>query len=188
MFGDAGSARKFAVGAVVATLVWGLVSPTAALAAETPGGEAPGPDDAALQAAWDAWNAPEVTRPVTSTAAGARSAGARAALDPNRTYTSRLYRGSAMLWAEERVDFRTDGSRVTWSSGYQRAGALIPNTITRAGTKRIFTSRDQHQWRGEYQVGAGAPSPWGTLNLYSLSSTARTNVFKTSISVAWWVD
>lgn len=94
-----------------------------------------------------------------------------------RSKTVRAYRGSFLMWAEEAVSFNYNGSRVTWSSGYQKSGAVFPNNVTQNGTSRIYSSGWNHRWRGSYTVGAGVPTPWGNANVYNMTSVITTNVY-----------
>jgi hypothetical protein len=101
--------------------------------------------------------------------------------------TTKLYRGSALMWGEERVEFVYSDSKVISSTGYQNAGAIFPNNVRRHGTKRIVSSSSLHSWRGQYTVGAGVPTPWGNANVYNRTSTARTDVKRGGAWSAWWV-
>ncbi len=92
------------------------------------------------------------------------------------------------MWAKERVTFGYDGRRVVWSSGYQSSGAIFPNNVTRNGTERMYSSRSVHKWRGSYTVGAGVPTPWGNANVYSATSTVRSNVYANGAWNMWWLD
>lgn len=91
--------------------------------------------------------------------------------------TVKAYRGSFLMWSEETINFDYSGHRVTWSSGYQKTGAIFPNNITANGTKRVYSSSWNHRWRGSYTVGAGIPTPWGNANVYNETSVITTNVY-----------
>lgn len=105
------------------------------------------------------------------------------------TKTLSLYRGSWVMWAQENVQFSYsgNGSTVNWSSGWQDSGWVIPNNVVEKGTTRYYTSSTLHEWRGQYSVGAGVPTPWGNANVYSASSTARSTI-KNIGSIQWWLN
>ena len=139
--------------------------------------------DAAQRAAIAAWESPVgasagavVTSTMSSTSASVTS-----------RRTTKLHRGSFLMWGEERIEFTFNGSRVISSSGYQNAGAVFPNNVTRHGTKRVASSSSTHSWRGQYTLGAGVPTPWGSANVYNATSTARTDVKKNGAWSAWWI-
>lgn len=129
------------------------------------------------------WESPQQTAKSAPAAAPASAQTAARASYTNRTS---LYRGSWLMWANERVDFGSTSSTVSWSSGFQEAGAVFPNNVTRNGTSRIFNNSSKHTWRGSYTVGAGVPTPWGNANVYNATSTATTNVFSGNGWSASW--
>jgi hypothetical protein len=137
------------------------------------------PDDLTAQQkeAIAIWEAPQETSG-SSPHRTAPSAPAPGAMSDEETWKTRtsLYRGSILMWANERVDFSSTSSSVLWSSGFQESGAVFPNNVTQNGTSRIMNSRAKHIWRGGYTVGAGVPTPWGNANVYNASATATTEV------------
>ncbi|WP_208636576.1 hypothetical protein [Microbacterium phyllosphaerae] len=176
-----GSAMKLRthVGGIAAlTIAASLLIPSGAHAST----ENPGIDDLTTQQqeaieAWEAGasNTSTVPKPLVSKSATTAAA--------SGTSSMRLYRGSWVMWAEERVNFAwASGGRVTWSEAYQASGQVVPNWVKRNGTKKIYSSSTRHDWRGGYSVGASVPTPWGGVNVYSASSSAFSRV----LSVGAW--
>lgn len=147
--------------------------------------DSPTVDDLSTQqtqaiADWEAGaaNTSTVTRPSAKTALSASGTTATSG-----TSSMKLYRGSWVMWAEERVNFGwASGGRVTWSDAYQAAGYVGASYVRRNGTKRIFASSTRHDWRGSYTVGAAVPTPWGSVKVYSATSFAFSRV----LSIGAW--
>lgn len=163
-------------------VVGALLVPTgAAVAAENPTYDDLTAEQKQAIAAWEAPQSVAKSEP----AAAARASGGLSAMASYSGRTS-LYRGSWLMWANEHVDFRSTDSAVTWSSGFQEAGAVFPNNVTRHGTSRISTESWRHMWRGGYTVGAGVPTPWGNANVYNATSYANTSLFSANSWMASW--
>ncbi|QHC57585.1 hypothetical protein [Rathayibacter sp. VKM Ac-2760] len=147
-----------------------LLAPGAAHAADRPT-----PEDltAAQKEAIAIWEAPQK---MTGSSLTSVSELRTSRTDDAPTTRTSLYRGSFLMWANERVDFGSTDSSVSWSSGFQESGAVFPNNVTQNGTSRILSTRGKHTWRGSYTVGAGVPTPWGNANVYDASATATTEV------------
>ncbi|WZH36108.1 MAG: hypothetical protein PIR02_15255 [Microbacterium enclense] len=137
------------------------------------------------QEAVDAWKA---NKPSSSVDAAPPKVDGSATAAGSWTTRTSLYRGSWLMWANEHVDFASDNSRVLWSSGFQESGAVFPNNVTQNGTSRVSNEGWKHVWRGSYTVGAGAPTPWGNVNVYNASSTATTAVWAGNGSSGSWSD
>lgn len=169
---------KLVATVTVAAVTWALVYPTGpALAADKPVYGDLTPEQKQAIAIWES---PQ------RTATSIGPAGSTMAVRTTSTSRTSLYRGSWVMWANERVDFSSTSSSVSWSSGFQESGAVFPNNVTRNGTSRISSSSSKHTWRGSYTVGAGVPTPWGNANVYNATSTATTNVYRgNSWSASW---
>ena len=133
-------------------------------------------------ASWDT-TATNVSRDTPKKASVSRAA------STSGVKTIRLYRGSWLMWGQESVEFgySSNGTTVTYSSGYQDSGWIIPNNVTEGGTSRYYKTSTLHQWRGKYTVGAGVPTPWGNANVYSATSWAQSNI-KNIGSVQYWLN
>ncbi|WP_426320427.1 hypothetical protein [Microbacterium sp. E-13] len=178
--------------AVAAALVFSAGGAYAA-----PKNDKPGYDDLTAEqkqgiAAWEAPQAPATVGATTGPAKGSAAPAAKTA-DSSVTlaatsWSSRtsLYRGSWVMWANEHVDFGSNTTQVTWSSGYQDCGWVFPNNVTKLGTSRIANGGWYHKWRGGYRVGAGVPTPWGNVNVYSMTSYATTQVMRGNGWTASW--
>jgi len=166
-------------GIAALTIAASLLLPTGAHAST----DHPGVDDLTTQQqeaiqAWEAGasNTGTVSQPSVSKFAAAASG----------TSSMKLYRGSWVMWAEERVNFAwASGGKVTWSEAYQASGQVAPNWVKRNGTKKIYTSSTRHDWRGGYSVGASVPTPWGGVNVYSASSSAFSRVLAIGAWQKW---
>lgn len=169
-------------GVAVLTIVTSLLTPAVAQAST---GD-PSSDDLTTQQreAIATWEAGASNTSIFPSSASTKSAGVRAS---SGTSSMKLYRGSWVMWAEERVNFGwgSGGTTVTWSEAYQAAGQVAPNWIKRNGTKRVYSSSSRHDWRGGYTVGAAVPTPWGGVNVYSDSAFAFSRVLGTGAWQKW---
>lgn len=79
-----------------------------------------------------------------------------------------LYRGSFLMWAEDRLRFShsTCSGTVTSSSLSQRAGYVFPNISKAKGTTRYYATSTLHRFEGRYEIGAGVVTPWGDVRVY----------------------
>lgn len=171
-----------AVAVMVTTALLTSASPAFASGSDSPTTDSARPD-ASQRAAIAAWESPIGSS--ASAAIVSKTSTTSASATSRRT--TKLYRGSFLMWGEERVEFTFNGTKVISSSGYQNAGAVFPNNVTRHGTKKVASSSSTHSWRGQYTVGAGVPTPWGSANVYNRTSTARTDVKKNGAWSAWWI-
>ncbi|MDO5533970.1 MAG: hypothetical protein Q4F65_04890 [Propionibacteriaceae bacterium] len=85
-----------------------------------------------------------------------------------RSKSATLYRGSFLMWAEDRLRFShsTCTGKVTSSSLSQRAGYVFPNISKARGTSRYSATSTLHRWEGRYEIGAGVVTPWGDVRVY----------------------
>lgn len=174
--------RSWGALAGVAVVVAGVLGGPAANAASAPDADDLTPQQEQAISAWEqgASGVVKDTAPAKPQASSGTTAAAASG-----TRTLRLYRGSWAMWGQETVQFGFSGTRVTWSSAWQDSGWVFPNNVTEGGTTRYYTSSATHQWRGRYTVGAGVPTPWGNVNVYSDTSWARSQI-KSIGAIQWW--
>lgn len=101
------------------------------------------------------------------------------------TRRASFYRGSALMWTRDNVDFGFNWSRVVYSSGYQQAGWIWPNISRNGGITRYEASTWTHRWRALDTIGAGIPTPWGDVKVYSSDYTHRLRVHGDGAWAAW---
>lgn len=82
------------------------------------------------------------------------------------SYKYTLHRGSFLLWSDDIVYFDTRSGSISYSSGDQDWGWIIPNYIEGKGIKKTSSSSSQHTYAGKKYVTAGIPTPWGAIALY----------------------
>jgi hypothetical protein len=80
-------------------------------------------------------------------------------------------RGGALAWVTDTFEWYWNGSSMVSSTAWQADGYVFPNTVTLMGVKRTFASTAEHLWRGTAAIGAGVVTPWGTVNVYSQTTT-----------------
>jgi hypothetical protein len=124
--------------------------------------------------ALSAWNAETSTSgaaPATAapTANGARLAtpAAAATAGERQTFT----RGGALAWESDTFEWYWNSAGMTSSSAWQADGYIFPNTVTLLGVKRSYASTAEHLWHGAASIGAGVVTPWGTVDVYSTTTT-----------------
>jgi hypothetical protein len=89
------------------------------------------------------------------------------------------------MWTRDNVDFGFNWSTVTWSSPYQQAGWIWPNIARNRGISKYYdTSRDD-RFRALNTIGAGVPTPWGDVKVYSSDFTHRLQVNYNGAWSAW---
>lgn len=88
------------------------------------------------------------------------------------------YRGSFLMWTRDNVDFdyNKKQNKVTYSSGYQQSGWIIPNIARNKGIVRYYRANHEHKYRATNVTGAGVPSPWGDVKVYSSTYIHKLNV------------
>lgn len=104
---------------------------------------------------------------------------------PMRTAHASYYRGSALMWTRDNVDFSYSDGQINWSSGYQEAGAIFPNIARNKGINRFDQTSRQHSWRAHHTIGAGIVTPWGDVIVYTWDVTNRINVYGNGRWYAW---
>jgi hypothetical protein len=97
-----------------------------------------------------------------------------------------LYRGSALMWARDTMNWYYTGSTVSSSSLLQEAGYIFPNTSQAKGVTRYYASTSQHAWRGNYTIGAGIVTPWGAVTVYSQDYSTDWHVYGTGAGTGQW--
>ncbi|MHC5902744.1 hypothetical protein ACVNF4_02325 [Streptomyces sp. S6] len=80
-------------------------------------------------------------------------------------------RGSTLMWTRDTVYFGYNGSKVTSSDGWQENGHVFPNIAKNGGITRYQTDSGTHKWRAKNTIGAGIPTPWGDVKVYSKDYT-----------------
>lgn len=97
-----------------------------------------------------------------------------------------LHRGGALMWARDAMDWYYTGSSIISSSLQQEAGFVFPNTSKAKGVKRYYASKTQHDWRGNYTIGAGVVTKWGAVRLYSEDYSTDWQVYKDGAGRGVW--
>ena len=179
--------KRIAATGIAAIVSFGLLAAPSAYASDGYTVDDLTPQQHQAIASWES-SATNKTSDLSLRQASANSTAAVAA-GSGGTKTMSLYRGSWLMWAQENIQFSYsgNGSTVNWSAGWQDSGWVIPNNVVEKGTTRYYASSTLHEWRGQYTVGAGVPTPWGNANVYSASSTARSTI-KNIGSIQWWLN
>lgn len=87
------------------------------------------------------------------------------------------YRGSALMWTRDNVDFNYKNNKISSSSGYQENGWIFPNIARNKGISRTSKSSKQHKYRAINVIGAGVPTPWGDVKVYESTFTHVLKVY-----------
>lgn len=101
----------------------------------------------------------KLPQPLDETRMGARAA--------TRYVKAEFKRGSALMWTRDTVYFGYNGSKVTASQGWQANGHIFPNIAENKGITRYNATNTTHNWRAKNTIGAGVPTPWGSVKVYS---------------------
>jgi hypothetical protein len=80
-------------------------------------------------------------------------------------------RGGPLAWETDTFEWYWNGAVMSSSSAWQADGYVFPNTVTLLGVKRTLATSTEHLWRGMASIGAGVVTPWGTVNVYSTTTT-----------------
>ena len=80
-------------------------------------------------------------------------------------------RGGPLAWETDTFEWFWNGAVMNSSSAWQADGYVFPNTVTLMGVKRTLATSTEHLWRGTAAIGAGVVTPWGTVNVYSTTTT-----------------
>lgn len=95
------------------------------------------------------------------------------------------YRGSALMWTRDNVDFGYDWSRVTWTSPFQQAGYIFPNIARNRGITKYQDTTKNDRFRALNTIGAGVVTPWGDVQVYSADFVHRLSVNHDGAWSAW---
>lgn len=104
------------------------------------------------------------------------------------TRTTSNYRGSFLLYANDKVTFSYNGSKITKSYAVQSAGYIFPNLSQTAGISRVSGGSSSQTWIGKYKVGGGVNTPWGTVNVWGSTSAHQTIINKSGAWSAKWLS
>lgn len=115
---------------------------------------------------------------------GGQSRG-RGAVLPMATRRASYYRGSVLMWTRDNVDFGYDWSRVTWTSPFQQAGWIWPNISRNRGITKYYDTVKNDRFRALNTIGAGVPTPWGDVLIYSSDFVHRLSVNHNGAWSAW---
>ena len=121
----------------------------------------------------------------TSTRLSGKLASAGATTMATGSRRASYYRGSALMWTRDNVDFGYDWSRVTWTSAYQQAGWIFPNIARNGGITKYYDTATNDRFRALDTIGAGVPTPWGDVKVYSSDYTHRLSVNHNGAWSAW---
>lgn len=95
------------------------------------------------------------------------------------------YNGSWLVYTEMNVDFYFDWTRVVSSYGFQNTGAIGLNTVQALGIANTYTTNWEHNWRAQTDIGIGAPTPWGSLNVTHYTRNQYAVVYGDGAWRAW---
>jgi hypothetical protein len=104
---------------------------------------------------------------------------------PSATRTATYYRGSALMWTRDSVDFSFNWSSVTRTSAYQTAGWIWPNIARNRGITKYYDTARNDRFRAVDSTGAGVPTPWGDVKIYSHDFVNRLSVNYNGAWSAW---
>ncbi|MEU5778362.1 hypothetical protein ABZ819_34360 [Streptomyces venezuelae] len=76
-------------------------------------------------------------------------------------------RGGRLMWTRDTVYFGFNGGKVTSSKGWQANGNIFPNIAKNKGITRYHATGATHKWLAKNTIGAGIPTPWGSVKAYS---------------------
>lgn len=182
--------RNIGATVAVAAMLWPA---GAASAAEGPGGKAVARqvDSAQLQsspglsAAQKSAIASFAGGDLVNQAAAPRSVEQASVALASASRRASYYRGSALMWTRDNVDFGYDWSTVTWTSAYQQAGWIWPNIARNRGITKYYNTARDDRFRALNTIGAGVPTPWGDVKVYSSDFTHRLKVTYNGAWSAW---
>jgi hypothetical protein len=81
------------------------------------------------------------------------------------------YRGSALLWTENFLEWYWTEKKITQSKGWQEDGYIFPNTAAIDGISKTYSSDSRQNWRATETIGAGVVTPWGSVDVYQTDYT-----------------
>jgi opacity protein-like surface antigen len=154
------SARAIASGFIGLALAAAVAAP--ASAADTP----PTSPPPALSD-WGSVTSTGAAAPAATSSNGSHLAAPASLQGERQTFQ----RGGALAWETDTFEWYWSGSSMSSSTAWQADGYIFPNTVTLMGVKRTYASKAEHLWRGTAAIGAGVVTPWGTVNVYSQTTT-----------------
>ncbi len=86
-------------------------------------------------------------------------------------YRGSLYRGSVLAWSEDFIEWISNGSSITSSTGWQDSGFIFPNIVREGGISKHSSSSSSVTYRAEKTIGAGVVTPWGDVTVYNSDFT-----------------
>ena len=89
------------------------------------------------------------------------------------------------MWTRDNVDFGYNWSSVTWTSAFQQAGWIWPNIARNRGISKYYNTRRNDRFRAKNTIGAGVPTPWGDVKVYSSDFVHRLSVYYNGAWSAW---
>jgi hypothetical protein len=101
------------------------------------------------------------------------------------TRRASYYRGSALMWTRDNVDFGYNFSSVTFTSAFQQAGWIWPNISRNGGISKYYNTTRNDRFRAHNTIGAGVPTPWGDVKVYSSDYIHRVSVNHNGAWSAW---
>ncbi|MFV0314709.1 MAG: hypothetical protein ACK5I7_06340 [Anaerotignum sp.] len=81
------------------------------------------------------------------------------------------YRGSALMWTKDWVEWASNGSSITSSTAWQEAGYIFPNIARATGISKHSTTSTSVTYRASKTIGAGVVTPWGDVSVYESAFT-----------------
>lgn len=121
----------------------------------------------------------------TITVQGSRKSLLNASVMASGSRRASYYRGSALMWTRDNVDFGYNWSSVTWTSPYQQAGWIWPNIARNGGISKYYDTTRNDRFRALNTIGAGIPTPWGDVKVYSSDYVHRLSVWHDGAWSAW---
>lgn len=96
-------------------------------------------------------------------------------------------RGIFLLWSETSIIWTYNGSKITDSACDQDSGFVAPNLIEEKGvTKYAYGGTSHYRYTSKYKVGAGVPTPWGTVFAYSYTENDVGHIYASGHS--YWEE
>lgn len=89
-----------------------------------------------------------------------------AARATSKTYRGSLYRGSALMWSRDNIQWTISGGKVTGSTAWQESGYIFPNIVRTTGIKKHCSTSSSVTYRATKTIGAGIVTPWGDVTVY----------------------
>lgn len=87
-------------------------------------------------------------------------------ISPRAGWRGSFYRGSALMWTEDWIEWYASNGQITSSTGWQEAGYIFPNIARATGISKHSSSSSSVTYRAQKTIGAGVVTPWGDVNVY----------------------